>query len=86
MITAPSASIPAPSWSNALLWPTSPPFYVEWISIAETPFSRAGHLKNVLNDGLAVVVGRDGQEIEERCGRELCKIIKQIAEDRYAGR
>lgn len=43
----------------------------------ETRFSKVGHLKNALNEMAAVLVGRDGQEIEENCGRELCLLIDE---------
>lgn len=71
---------PQPSWVKDLRWPSSPPFYVRWITVAETRFSKVGHLKNMLNEGQAVLVGRDGQEIEESCGLELCKLIDEAKE------
>ncbi|EON69044.1 hypothetical protein W97_08357 [Coniosporium apollinis CBS 100218] len=68
---------PEPSWTKKLLWPSSPPFYIRWITIANTRFSRVGHLKNALNENLAVLVGRDGQEIEQNCGAALCELIDE---------
>ncbi|KAL8729409.1 MAG: hypothetical protein Q9181_005019 [Wetmoreana brouardii] len=79
MQTLPSADIPAPSWQKALRWSTTDPFRIQWISITETRFNRIGHLKNALNEGEAVLVGRDGQEIEEGCGRKLCELIDEEA-------
>jgi hypothetical protein len=82
---------PTPSWTKNLLWPTSGPFWIRWITIADVRFSRVGHLKNSLNEGLAVLVGRDGQEIEEECGRALCESIDDVGamlkmEDEVGGR
>ncbi|TID15236.1 YTH-domain-containing protein [Venturia nashicola] len=68
---------PQPSWVQNLHWPSSPPFYIRWITTAETRFSHVGHLKNSLNEGHAVLVGRDGQEIEEGCGAALCEAIDE---------
>ena len=68
---------PQPSWVKNLRWPSSPPFYIRWITTAETRFNRIGHLKNALNEGQAVLVGRDGQEIEEGCGAALCEAIDE---------
>lgn len=65
----------APVWAEDLHWKTSPPFRIRWITIAETHFRLVGHLKNSYNDGQAVLVGRDGQEIEAHCGAELCRLI-----------
>lgn len=70
-------SAPTPPWVKNLLWKSSPPFHVRWITVSETRFSRVGHLKNALNEGQAVLVGRDGQEIEEECGVELCEVIDE---------
>ena len=35
-------------------------------------------MKNSLNEGHAVLVGRDGQEIEEECGRRLALEIDDV--------
>lgn len=68
---------PTPTWFNHLIWEATPPFNIRWITIAETRFNRVGHLKNSLNEGQAVLVGRDGQEIEGQCGRKLCELIDE---------
>ena len=31
----------------------------------------------MLNEGQAVLVGRDGQEIEPECGKQLCELIDE---------
>lgn len=68
---------PTPAWFKNLIWEATPPFHIQWITIAETRFNRVGHLKNSLNEGQAVLVGRDGQEIEPECGRLLCELIDE---------
>lgn len=82
MESLPSSAIPQPSWARSLLWVTTPPFRIRWITIADTNFSRVGHIKNSLNEGQAVLVGRDGQEIEESAGLGLCECIDEEAERR----
>ena len=72
-----------PSWAKTLLWKSSGPFRIKWITIAETRFSRISHLRNSLNEDQPVLIGRDGQEIEEECGAGVCDIIDQEA-DRMA--
>ncbi|KAL9038985.1 MAG: hypothetical protein Q9180_002801 [Flavoplaca navasiana] len=86
MLTLPSPSIPAPSWQSALLWPSTDPFRIQWLTVAETRFNRVGHLKNKCNDGQPVLVGRDGQEIEGVVGRKLCEVIDGVAEEVEEGR
>ncbi|KAK3316214.1 YT521-B-like domain-containing protein [Apodospora peruviana] len=71
MKTAPSPDTPRPKWMNSIHWDTSPPFRVEWLSRVPVEFFRIGHLKNSYNENQPVLVGKDGQEIEEECGRQL---------------
>ena len=78
MASAPGAA-PTPSWAKQLIWESTPPFYIEWLCTNETRFNRCGQLKNSLNEGQAVLVGRDGQEIEENCGRGLCELMDSMA-------
>ncbi|KAK3945494.1 YTH domain-containing protein 1 [Diplogelasinospora grovesii] len=80
MTTAPSPDTPLPKWMHNIQWETTPPFRVEWLSKVAVEFKRIGHLKNSLNENLAVLVGRDGQEIEEGCGHELLREMERIAE------
>lgn len=79
MLSLPSVEIPAPEWQSRLLWQSTHPFRIEWITIAETRFHRVAHLKNALNEGQMVLVGKDGQEIEAECGRNLCGLIDEEA-------
>lgn len=85
MLSLPSPSIPAPSWQRALLWASTDPFRIQWITVAETRFNRVGHLKNACNEGQAVLVGRDGQEIEPVCGRRLCEMIDVVGRKEGGG-
>lgn len=66
-----------PSWVKKLHWPTTAPFRLKWIVKEETPYRAVGNLKNPLNENLAVFVGRDGQEIPEELGLQLCDIIDE---------
>ena len=69
--------VPQPSWVKNLHWPTTDPFRLKWIVKEETPYRAVGNLKNPLNENLAVFVGRDGQEIPEKLGLQLCDIIDE---------
>jgi hypothetical protein len=64
---------------------TSDPFRVEWLSKVEVEFYRIGHIKNPYNENRAVLVGKDGQEVEENCGRELLGEMLAVAK-RFARR
>ena len=66
-----------PSWVRHLHWPTTAPFRLRWIVKGETPYRAVGSLKNPLNENLAIFVGRDGQEIPEELGLQLCDIIDE---------
>lgn len=66
-----------PSWVKNLHWPTTAPFKLRWIVKEETPYRAVGNLKNPLNENLAIFVGRDGQEIPEKLGLQLCDIIDE---------
>ncbi|KAF2089390.1 hypothetical protein K490DRAFT_37441 [Saccharata proteae CBS 121410] len=82
-MASPPGSAPLPVWATNLNWPTSGAFEIRWIAISDTPFRRVGHLKNCLNEGLAVPVGRDGQEIEEEAGRQVCEIVDEVVMEWY---
>ncbi|KAK4108011.1 YTH-domain-containing protein, partial [Canariomyces notabilis] len=73
MASAPSPETPRPSWAGGIHWDTSHPFRVQWLSKTAVEFYLIGHLKNAYNDHLPVLVGKDGQEIEEECGAELLR-------------
>lgn len=50
-------------------------FKLDWISRMELPFTKTTHLHNPWNENKPVKIGRDGQEIEPRCGEALCKLF-----------
>lgn len=70
-------SISPPKWQRSINWESAGAFRVKWLVVCTTRFHRIGHLKNALNDGLAVLIGKDGQEIEEGCGRSLVGLIDE---------
>ncbi|XP_022105415.1 YTH domain-containing protein 1-like isoform X4 [Acanthaster planci] len=52
-------------------------FKIDWITRQELAFSKTGHLFNSWNDNKPVKIGRDGQEVETRCGEALCRLFPQ---------
>jgi hypothetical protein len=72
--------VEAPSWQKAINWESAGAFRVRWLVICTTRFQRIGHLKNPYNDHQAVLIGKDGQEIEEGCGRALVECIDEEVE------
>ncbi|KAI9646922.1 hypothetical protein NHQ30_004922 [Ciborinia camelliae] len=70
-------SIEVPSWQNSINWESAGAFKVRWLAICSTRFHRIGHLKNSLNENLAVLIGKDGQEIEESCGKGLLECMDE---------
>lgn len=79
MTSAPSPDNPRPSFVKGLHWDTSAPFRVQWLSKTAVQFFRIGHLKNAYNEYHPVLVGKDGQEIDEKCGPRLLKEMENIA-------
>lgn len=74
-------TVEAPSWQKSINWETAGPFRVRWLVIYPTPFHRVGHLKNALNENQAVLVGKDGQEIEATCGTDLVQLMDEEADE-----
>ncbi len=68
-----------PSWRKYLHWPTTKPFRISWLVKGDIPYRVAGKLKNPLNEDTPVFVGRDGQEIPDSVGLELCEAIESDA-------
>ncbi|KAG5993743.1 hypothetical protein E4U54_003279, partial [Claviceps lovelessii] len=87
MTSLPDPTIPLPPWiaSTATDMHTTPPFHIHWINTTETPFHELSHLKNALNEHLAVSVGRDGQEYPADCGRRMVQLMERGAKPRRAG-
>jgi hypothetical protein len=75
----PPGSAPIPSWAKNLLWESSGPFKIQWMSVTDISFHRVAHLKNHLNEGQPVLIGRDGQEIDPECGAALCRTMDEAA-------
>eukprot|EP00057_Strongylocentrotus_purpuratus_P026676 XP_011681150.1 PREDICTED: YTH domain-containing protein 1 isoform X3 [Strongylocentrotus purpuratus] len=50
-------------------------FKVDWITRNELPFTKTTHLYNPWNDSKPVKIGRDGQEIESKCGESVCRLF-----------
>ncbi|XP_055885156.1 YTH domain-containing protein 1-like isoform X2 [Biomphalaria glabrata] len=50
-------------------------FRLDWITRRDLDFQKTNHLFNAWNDNKRVKIGRDGQEIEPRCGESLCKLF-----------
>ncbi|KAK3401587.1 YT521-B-like domain-containing protein [Sordaria brevicollis] len=80
MTSLPSNSITKAPWMNNIHWQTSPPFRLRWLSKASVPFSLIGHLKNPLNENLPVLIAKDGQEVEEDCGRALLREMESYSQ------
>src|SRR5689334_20125816 len=86
MASAPSPDTPRPTFVKSIHWDTSDPFRVQWLSKTAVEFYRIGHLKNPYNEHLPVLVGKDGQEIEEECGAELLREMEAVALDSEGAR
>ncbi|KAL1128982.1 hypothetical protein AAG570_013514 [Ranatra chinensis] len=52
-------------------------FKVDWVCRKELPFNATMHLYNPWNEGKPVKIGRDGQEIEPRVAKELCRLFPE---------
>jgi hypothetical protein len=50
-------------------------FYLEWMCVKEVGFAKVSHLVNPLNENKQVKVSRDGQELQQIVGFQLCKIL-----------
>lgn len=72
-------SVEVPDWQKDINWAIAGAFKVKWLVICSTRFHRIGHLKNALNGDVAVLIGKDGQEIDENCGASLIELIDEEA-------
>ncbi|KAJ6643174.1 YTH domain-containing protein 1 [Pseudolycoriella hygida] len=50
---------------------------VDWVCKNSLSFTCTGHLYNPWNEGKPVKIGRDGQEIEQKVGAELCRLFPE---------
>jgi len=72
-------SVEVPEWQRTINWESAGAFKVKWLVICATRFHLIGHLTNALNENQAVLIGKDGQEIEENCGASLIELIDEEA-------
>ena len=85
MTSPPDPSVPKPSYCAKLNWGTSPAFTLRWLGTTPVHFRHVGHLKNELNRGedgktMAVLVGKDGQEVSAEAGMGLVWILDEVEE------
>jgi hypothetical protein len=74
-------TVEVPEWQRTINWESAGAFKVKWLVICSTRFHRIGHLKNAYNENQAVLIGKDGQEIEENCGAGLIELIDEEARE-----
>ena len=79
MTSLPSVDISKASWMKNIHWQTTPPFRLKWLTKVAVPFSPIRYLKNLLNENLSVVIAKDGQEVDEGCGRLLMRKMELYA-------
>ncbi|KXT00463.1 hypothetical protein AC578_1939 [Pseudocercospora eumusae] len=82
MTSPPDPKLPKPAWTAKLNWGTSATFTLRWLGTTSIPFRTVGHLKNTLNmneDGepLAVLVGKDGQEVSADAGMGVVWVLDE---------
>lgn len=68
-----------PDWEDMAGRRTSPPFRVKWLGTTPITSGRVRYLRNPLNENLSVLVGRDGQEIAEKTGVALLRMMEAPA-------
>jgi hypothetical protein len=82
MTTPPDTKIALPSFCRTLRWPTSPAFKIRWLCVTSTNFRFVGHIRNRLyigdkGEAFAVVVGKDGQEVDGIAGEGVLAVMKK---------
>lgn len=85
MTSAPNPALPKPPFCAKLNWSTSPAFTLRWMATTPIHFKHVGHLKNTMNlddkgAPMAVLVGKDGQEISPDAGEGVVRILDEVAE------
>ncbi|KAK3724736.1 hypothetical protein LTR37_000784 [Vermiconidia calcicola] len=86
MITRPDPFLQKPSFCQKLNWATSPSFKLRWLATTPVYFKHVGHLKNTMNldektgEPMAVLVGKDGQEISADAGQGVVRILDEVEE------
>jgi hypothetical protein len=77
-------TVEVPAWQKQIAWESTGAFKVRWLVVCATRFQRIGHLKNKYNENQAVLIGKDGQEIEENCGAGLIELIDEEVDQAIA--
>ncbi|KXT11416.1 hypothetical protein AC579_9873 [Pseudocercospora musae] len=90
MTSPPDPKLPKPVWAAKLNWGTSATFTLRWLGTTSIPFRTVGHLKNTLNineDGepLAVLVGKDGQEVSADAGMGVIWVLDEAEANAEGG-
>ena len=85
MASPPDPTLPKPPFCAKLNWGTSPTFKLRWLATTPVHFKHVGHLKNTLNlddkgEPMAVLVGKDGQEISAEAGSGVVGILDEAEE------
>ena len=86
MTSPPDPSLPKPLFCTKLNWGTSPAFTLRWLATTPVHFRHVGHLKNSMNvdestgKAMAVLVGKDGQEICEEAGMGVVWVLDEVEE------
>lgn len=70
---------PIPLGGNPMNPAVTPEFDVAWYVRTDLPFHETMHLRNSLNEGKPVKVGRDGQEIEPEATAKLLAVLDASA-------
>ena len=85
MTSPPDPAVPKPAFCAKLNWGTSPAFTLRWLGTTPVHFRHVGHLKNDMTrdeEGkpMAVLVGKDGQEVSAEAGMGMCWILDEVEE------
>lgn len=86
MSSVPVETIERPSWMRSIQWETTPPFRVEWLLTEATDFWSVHYINNPFNEDRPIIVGKDGQEIEEEAARTLVEEMHVQADKKAARR
>lgn len=57
-------------------------FKVEWLCTRELPFHETHDLYNAFNDNKPIKVARDGQQVEAKVGKKLCRLFPRDSKRR----
>lgn len=92
MTSPPDPALPKPSFCAKLNWGTSPAFTLRWLATTPVHFRHVGHLKNTMNPDertgqpMAVLVGKDGQEISSDAGVGVVWILDEAEVEERGGK